>query len=590
LLFALAVGVAVLFAASPASAQEGTPGYFPPRVTVPSALPPTPSDFDVTASDAINAANADPQIVELRREHGGAAAIPEVTPGRWEITYIVGNTHEALVFVDGDSGKVTDAWTGDAQIAWPMARGYDGQFGHLLNSPFVWIPLALVFFFGLFDFRRWRRMAHLDLLALLFFGVSFIFFSEAEIGVSVPLVYPPLAYLLARMLWIGFKGEGIGLRPSAPVKVLVVAIVLLFGARVALNVIDSGVIDVGYAGVIGADRIEHGEAFYGDGAFPEDNPRGDTYGPFNYMVYVPFELAFPWDGNWGDLPSAHAASIFFDLAAIVGLLMLGPRMRRGRAGGRLGVTMAFAWVAYPYTDFVLQSNTNDALLAALLIWGLVGFKSLGWRAIVLAMAAAVKFVPLVLVPLFVAGYEGLWGRIELRGGGRPGEWLRNLLPPGVPVRLAYFATVLITVLAVFFVYPTIDPGLAVTWERTIETQLTRDAPFSIWGQVPGLQPLQTLWTLAAAGFAASLVLVPRRRTLVQVAALSAAVILAVQMSLEYWFYLYIPWFAGLVFAAIAPGREEGGEESPPSEPVTSRRKRRRAPERRVRPESAPAGR
>ncbi len=572
------MAVAVLGTPSPAYAQEGTPGYFPPVVTVPSALPSTPSDFSVTASDAINAANADPQIEELRREHGGASAIPSVSPGRWEITYIVGNRHEALVFVDGESGEVTDAWTGDAQIAWPMTRGYDGQFGHLLNSPFVWIPLALVFFFGLFDFRRWRRMAHLDLIALLAFGVSFIAFSEAEIGVSVPLVYPPLAYLLGRMLWIGFKGEGIGLRPSAPVKVLLVATVLLFGARLALNIVDSGVIDVGYAGVIGADRIEHGDPIYGEGAFPDDNPRGDTYGPLNYMLYVPFELAFPWDGGWGQVPAAHAAAIFFDLAAIVGLLFLGPRLRPGRAGAGLGVTMAFAWVAYPYTDFVLQSNTNDALLAALLIWGLVGFKSLGWRAIVLAMAAAVKFAPLVLVPLFAAGYEGLWGRLgSKKGAGKSAkkldqalEWLRNLLPREIALRMAYFTTVLLTVLAVLFIYPTVDPGLAVTWERTIETQLTRDAPFSIWGQVPALQPLQTLWTLAAAGFAASLVLIPRRRTLVQVAALAAAVVIAVQMSLEYWFYLYIPWFTGLVFAAIAPSREEDADEHRPREPAASR--------------------
>lgn len=527
-------------------------------VTVPSVLPGTPSDFSVSASEAINAANEDPQIVRLREEHVGAAAVPKVSPGIWEILYIVGDRHEAIVFVDGDSGEVTDAWTGEAQIAWPMTRGYDGQFGHLLNAPYVWIPLALGFFFGLFDFRRWRRIAHLDLLVMLSFGVSWIAFSEAEIGLSAPLVYPPLLYLLARMLWIGFRGEGIGLRPSAPVPVLLIAIALLIGGRIALNVVDSGVIDVGYAGVIGADRTTHGEPFYGEGAFPEDNPQGDTYGPLNYLIYVPFEAILPWDGNWGDLPAAHAASILFDLAAIVGLLVLGPQIRPRKEGGRLGVRMAFAWAAYPWTDFALQSNTNDALLAALLIWGLVGFKSLGWRAIALAMASAVKFVPLALVPLFAAGYEGLWGRLRFEGKGGIATRLRGLLPAEVAVRLAYFGAVLIAVLAASFIYPTVDPGLATTWERTIETQLEREAPFSIWGQVPSLQPLQTLWMLAVTGFAASLVLIPRHRTLAQVAALATAVIIAVQISLEYWFYLYIPWFSGTLFAAISPEPQQKG--------------------------------
>lgn len=566
---AVALAVAVLGPASPALGQERTPGYFPPAVTVPSELPLTPSDFEVSAGEAINAANEDPQIERLREERGGAAAIPKVTPGRWEIVYIVGDTHEAIVFVDGDSGEVTDAWTGDAQIAWPMTRGYDGQFGHLLNAPYVWIPLAMVFFFGLFDFRNWRRMAHLDLLILLSFGLSFIAFSEAEIGVSAPLVYPPLVYLLARMLWIGFKREGIGLRPSTPTKVLLATVVILFGARVALNIFDSGVIDVGYAGVIGADRIAHGEPIYGEGAFPEDNPRGDTYGPLNYILYMPFEWAFPWDGNWGQVPAAHAAAIFFDLAAIVGLLVLGPKLRPGRSGARLGVILAFAWVAYPWTDFALQSNTNDAMLASLLIWALVGFSSMGWRALALAMASAVKFVPLALVPLFAAGYEGLWRRVQIKGkeeAGALGRLLRLRLPQRVALRLAYFGTVLVAVLAVLYVYPALDPGLATAWERTIETQLDRDAPFSIWGQVPALEPLKTLWMVGVVVFGASLLLIPRRRSLVQVAALTSAVILAVQISLEYWFYLYIPWFTGTVFAAIAPQPEQRRDRAPEERP------------------------
>src|SRR5262249_3863327 len=54
------------------------------------------------------------------------------------------------------------------------------------------------------------------------------------------------------------------------------------------------------------------------------------------------------------------------------------------------------------------------------------------------------------------------------------------------------------------------------------------------------------------GFAASLALVPRERSLVQVAALSSGVLIASQMTLEHWFYLYIPWFFGMLMAAIAP--------------------------------------
>ena len=90
-------------------------------------------------------------------------------------------------------------------------------------------------------------------------------------------------------------------------------------------------IDVGYSGVIGADRITDGEDLYGN--FPEDNPSGDTYGPVNYYAYVPFEQVFPWSGTWDDLPAAHAAALSFDLLTMLALFFAGRRLRAGREGG-----------------------------------------------------------------------------------------------------------------------------------------------------------------------------------------------------------------------------------------------------------------
>jgi hypothetical protein len=556
------LALAGLFTASPANAQEeGTAGFRPPTVSVPSTVPATPPDFTLGAREAISASNEDPRIEALRRERGELSAIPTVASGHWEISYTDEGNPVALVFVDGGEDDVQEVWTGP-QVIWPMARGYEGQFGHILNAPYVWIPLALVFLLGLFDFRRPRRLAHLDLLVLLSFGVSQAFFNSAEIGVSAPLAYPPLIYLLVRVLWIGFKREGAGLRPSAPVAVLLVATAILCGLRITANAVDSGVIDVGYAGVIGADRITHGEEIYGEAAFPEDNRGGDTYGPLNYLAYVPFELALPWSGDWDDLPAAHAAAIFFDLAAIAGLFFLGGSLRPGRAGRTLGVTLAFAWAAYPYTAYALQSNANDALIGSLLIWGLVGFRSIGLRSLAVGLATAAKFTPIVLVPLFATGSEGLAERLKLKAEGR-GRF-RGLLPQRTLLRLAYFGTILLAILAVLYVYPAVDPGLATTWERTIETQLDRESPFSIWGQVTSLQPLQTLLTLAVAVFAATLALYPRRRSLVQVAALAAALMIGVQLTLEHWFYLYIPWFFGMLIAAVAPELDANREAERPA--------------------------
>src|SRR5690349_18780104 len=139
-----------------------------------------------------------------------------------------------------------------------MARGYPGAFGRKVNSPWVWIPLTLLFVLPFVTPRRPLRMLHLDLLVLVAFGISVAFFNDANIDVSVPLAYPLLAYLLGRMLWIGFRR---GARAPGPLPLLVpvgwlaVALVFLVGFRVGLNLTSSNVIDVGYAGVIGADRM-----------------------------------------------------------------------------------------------------------------------------------------------------------------------------------------------------------------------------------------------------------------------------------------------------------------------------------------------
>ncbi len=407
---AASAGIALTLPASAIGQGPSAPGSTPAAQTGSStATTATPPAREVapnlTEARAIRIARTDPKVAEQRRRYGRLSASAQAKPGTWQVDFYASGTERVQVVVDDATGKVRESWTG-YQIAWQMARGYPEQFGHKLNAPYVWLPLAAIFLFGLFDWRRKWRVVHLDLLVLLSFGLSAIFFNAGNIGVSVPLVYPPLVYLLARMLWVGFRGAGAGLRPSAPTAWLAIGGAFLLGFRIALNIADSGVIDVGYAGVIGADRIAHGQTVWGLNAFPSDNPFGDTYGPFNYFAYLPFELILPWHGAWDDLAAAHAAAIVFDLATVGGLLVLGRQL----GGTRLGVILGFAWVAYPFTDYALQSNSNDTLIAALLVWALVVFSSPIKRGTLLALATLAKFAPLVLAPLFATGERGLGDR------------------------------------------------------------------------------------------------------------------------------------------------------------------------------------
>ncbi len=101
--------------------------------------------------------------------------------------------------VDDRSGRVLESWTGD-KVAWTMARGYAGAFGRIANALWIWLPLCALF---VLPFARPPlRLLHLDLAVLLAFSVSYAYFGASRIDVSVPLVYPLLAYLLVRMLVI----------------------------------------------------------------------------------------------------------------------------------------------------------------------------------------------------------------------------------------------------------------------------------------------------------------------------------------------------------------------------------------------------
>ena len=510
----------------------------------------------VSEERAVTIAKGDPNAAHALRRNPDLhpSANRSDSDGDWEVGFFDDDEQIVQVVVDDDSAEIEESWTG-YQVAWTMARGYDGAFGRKLNAPYVWLPLCAIFIIGLFDWRRPLRVAHLDLFVITAgFGVSHFFFNEGEIGVSVPLAYPALVYLLVRTLWLAFRG-GEGLRPSLPVRWLAIATLALIGFRIGLNVADSNVIDVGYAGVVGADLTTDREPLYEN--FPEDVSRGDTYGPANYYAYVPFEYVLPWGGSWDDLPAAHAAAIFFDLGTIAALFLLGRRLRPSD-GGALGILLAFGWAACPYTAFALESNTNDALVPLILTCALLFLAQPAVRGGLLALAGLTKFAPLALAPLFATYASGpraggAAGGAHVRGRVRPQEMggtavtgpARRALATLVPFTGAFLAITVVLLVETF-----LDPGLGTFWDRTIGNQVDRESPFSIWGQEPDLGRLQTALEVFAVGLALLVAFRPRARSPVTVAALGAAVLIALQLTVEHWFYLYIPWFLGFLLVAL----------------------------------------
>ena len=520
--------------ASPARAAddpaEQSPfgGELPPRLAKPASETTPPPGFEVSASEAIEIAAATAAVRDELAESPGARPVAWVRGDRWQVSYDDDGAEVAQVIVDGHDGSVDEAWR-DFQVETPLARGYRDAIAQKVNAPWIWLPLCVLFVLPFFDPRRPLRLVHLDLFVLLGLGISLFFFNRAEITASVALTYPVLGYLLIRMLVAGFWPRE---RPGplvafVPVRWLAVGVVVLAAGRIALNVVDSHVIDIGMAGVVGADRITGGEPLY-EGAFSIGlDLKGDVYGPFNYLSYVPFELLFPWDGVWdAGVASAHAAAICFDLACIVGLVALGRRLRTGEDGRALGWALAFAWAACPWTLYTMNANANDALIAALGIGALLALRSAPARGTLIALGAAAKFGPAALAPLFAtADPERRW-------------------------RGALWFTVAFVVVAAVVTVPFVpDDGLREIYDRTLGYQASRSSPFSVWGQAPSLDFLQSVARVLAVVLAIGVAFWPRVKTPLQIAALAAAVTIAVQLTASHWFYFYVVWFLPFVLVA-----------------------------------------
>jgi len=560
----LRAGLALVLAAlallawpSAAPAQETTQVQGSPRSQQqqrPPSLNTPPAGYRLSAQQAIQIATGSEELrSKLPAGNYHTDALLE-KPGRWQVSIFDERKEVARVIVDDRSGKVADVWTGD-QVLWFMARGEEGAYGRKLNAPYIWIPLMALFILPFIDPRRPYRLLHLDLLVLLGFSVSHIYLNRGEIGTSVPLVYPVLLYLLVRMLLFvyrrGFADEDKPVRSLVPVRYLAIGLVALAAGHVVANVsTHHNVMDIGYAGVVGADRLMHGEELYDN--FPADTDpgqeccisRGDTYGPVNYYAYVPFELLFPWHGEWDELPAAHAAAIFFDFATMLGLFLVGLRMRPGRRGRELGIMLAYAWAAFPYTWLNLTTSVNDSLIAMLLVYSFLVLQSAPARGALLALAGFTKFAPLALGPLYLS-YST-----------RRKDVIRFVVVFGVVSFLVLLYPVLL------------KSGPSEFWDRTVGAQLGRATPFSLWGQEPSLEWLQDIVKVLVAGFAVFVAFVPRRKSPLQVAALGAAVLIALQLMVSYWFYFYIVWFLPFVLITLI-GEEPQAEKPPPPEQLAT---------------------
>ena len=391
-----------------------------------------------------------------------------------------------------------------------MARGYEGQFGHMLNAPYVWIPLAAIFLLGLLDFRRPGG------------SPTSTCSSCSRSGSRSSSSTRPTSASRSRSstrrsstCWCGCSGSASAARGDGPAARRRRSPgwrsprVFLLGFRIALNIADSGVIDVGYAGVIGADQITHGRADLRRGRVPRRQPASAT--PTGRSTTTPTSRsssrcpgAAP--GTTCRPPTRRRSSSTWRRSpgcscSAVRLSGRGARPRARASSspspGSPTRTPTSPCSRTPTTRWSPRcssgrwSSSHGRSPAAPCSRSRRWPSSRRWRS----------------APLFAAGDDAGSSSDERRA---PSGLSRPRLEP-VLLFVRSPSSAVVALMLARAVRST--RACATFYDRTVDSQLDRTSPFSIWGQVDGIEWLQTALIAAAAAARRLVAFVPRRRTL-----------------------------------------------------------------------------
>ena len=381
-----------------------------------------------------------------------------------------------------------------------------------------------------------RRVRNLDVVLATALVAPLVLFNHWRLADTAIVGYPLLCYLAFRCAWVALRRRA----PSDPSVPLIVALtsaweparrrrlLRLIAVTCVLIVAMVGftspnIIDVGYAVMEGATRIAHGLLPYGH---ISDIAHGDTYPIGSYVLYVPFALLTPVNSVFDNANLVLVVAIVAALAAAWGL----DRLSRTATDDTAGLRAAIAWLTFPTVLVTVSTGTTDVLLGAMLVTALVLWRRPVAATGALALAGWFKLAPFALLPVALA---------RLRGG---------VLWRSLAVIAALSAAMLALIVALGGTH-----GLS-AMVTAIGFQQTRTSPHAIWPLI-GSVPLQQLAEAATLALVAAAAVMTRtdaafagdRRRL---AATFAAVLLGIQISANYWSYLYLTWVVPLVLLSL----------------------------------------
>jgi len=430
-----------------------------------------------------------------------------------------------------------------------LVRGLRAPYGApLTHRPLVIVVGCLAFLLATAVVPL-RRIRNLDVAALLALVVPLVLLDDRLVAASVLTAVPSLLWLTGRCAWIALGPP----RPAAPAAPLLDAVTPAWSDRQRVRILRLAVgaaaacvamvtisaphtVDVAQALMEGATLLVHGTLPYGH--MPGDVFHGDVYPLLSYALYTPLATVMPVRDNWD---VANGALIVAALSAIAGAWLLARIAGRASASTReldgpddaaraAGLRAALAWLALPPLLVTASTGTSDVLLGAMLLAALALVRRPLASVAMVLVASWFKVVPFALLPIWLA---------RLRG--------RRLLA-ALALTAASAALMLLALVALG---GTRAPGQMLHAIAYQADRRTLHSPWTLLG-VEWLQPLGQAAVLAL--IAAATVRVRRDAALaadpMRLAALAGAVLLGLQLTGNYWTYLYLAWVVPCIVVGL----------------------------------------
>jgi hypothetical protein len=501
----------------------------------------TAPHYRLSTRAAITAAQRDAQVSRyLKRFHfTRAESIP------------LDRTLQRVTFFDGPRVVLDTAVAPDGTVRFRQEHrpGVAESGSPLANSPLMLALLTALFVLSTAVLPL-ARLRNLDVLVMTSFVAVVLLLNARLVVASVVVAMPALAYLFARCALVGFALSRTPdpstslydrLTRTWPTERRMRLLWLVTGATalafLMITLTSTGESDVAAASLSGATNLIHGHVPYGHIA--DGIVHGDTYPLLTYVFYVPGALWMPVTDAFSDLSGALPIAAVAALLGAWGLQRIAARVTTSPTGP---LRASLAWLSFPPVLLAASGGSNDLVLAALVVWLLALAGRAGLSSLVLAGAWWTKVVPLILVPVWLAGLRGRDLRVALVAlVGVSGALIAWLLALG----------------GADAVREMVD-ALSFQFQRASFHAPWR--PFRLsWLQIILQAALLALLALATLRAWRNRGLRP---DLPRLAGLSGALLLGMQLTANYWTWAYLPWaFPCIAAALLLPGTHFKAAES-----------------------------